>query len=712
MASCATMFAQLSLPIAHSNVQPFDPGSRASRVNIKSILVRFLRGTDSTSVDTAPQGRADQARDMHRRGDLEGAFRLYEDLLKEQPDNAEVCYRFGNLLKDQGVLNRAMDMYNRAIALKQKYSHALCNRAVVLGLLNQPADALHSYDLAIEADPSDSIAYCNRAMLLLGLGQKDSALSSFEAALKLDPANFNALFGRGAILQERKQWADSLATYQRAVAFNSTDAPAHYNLAVVATELKRWDYALENYELAIQLNPKFSSAYVKRAEILRELKQYPASLSSYNQAISLDPADANSFSNRGVLRQSMGDIKAALADYDQAIALNPASAEAWLNRGTALKELDDFTNALASFDRALELLPNYDAVYVNRGVTLQDLGLIREAVASYEAAIALKPGLPEAHYNLARAALTLGDYEAGWREYEWRWRAKGGSIFREKRDFTQPLWLGREAIAGKTILLYAEQGLGDCLQFARYCEMVAQLGAQVILEAPAPLVALLGTLPGVARVIAYGNPLPHVDFQCPLMSLPLALGITLETIPSSEGYLRSDADKVSVWRERLGVRIKPRVGLTWSGTQVPDTARMRHFFALSQLIPYLPDTFDYFCLQTDIVAADQQALENSKVVQFRGLLRDFADTAALCSCMDLVISVDTSVAHLACAIGKTTWVLLAYAADWRWLLDRDDSPWYRSARLFRQGSQNEWQDVFERVAEALQMYKVGTPAKH
>ena len=683
-----------------------------SRVHIKSKLLRLFRGADSALANVAHRDGVDQARDMHRRGEFEGAFRLFEGLLKAQPDSAEVCYRFGNLLKDQGALDRSLVMYDRAIALNPEYSHAYCNRAVVLGLLNRPTDALLSYDRAIEADPSDSIAYSNRAVLLLGLGQKDSALASFEAALKHDPANFNALFGRGAVLQERKQWADSLATYQRAIAINPIDVPAYYNMAVVASELKRWDYALENCELAIELNPRFFNAYTKRAEILRELNQYPASLSSYDQAISLNPADANSFSDRGVLRQSMGNFKAALADYEQAIVLNPASAEAWLNRGTALKELDDFRNALASYDRALELRPNYDAVYVNRGVALQDLGLIREAVASYQVAITLNPGLPEAHYNLARAALTLGDYDTGWREYEWRWRAKGGSIFREKRDFSEPLWLGSEAIAGKSILLYAEQGFGDSLQFARYGEMVAQLGARVILEAPAPLVALLGTLPGVARVIAYRDPLPHLDFQCPLMSLPLAFGTTLETIPSPDGYLKSDADKVSVWRQRLDGHVKPRVGLTWSGTQVPDTNRMRHFFALSHLIPRLPDTFDYFCLQTDITAADQQAMDNSKVVQFKGLLRDFSDTAALCACMDLVISVDTSVAHLACALGKTTWVLLAHVADWRWLLDRDDSPWYRSARLFRQKSQNEWQDVFERVAEELRIYRIDRLAKH
>jgi tetratricopeptide (TPR) repeat protein len=396
----------------------------------------------------------------------------------------------------------------------------------------------------------------------------------------------------------------------------------------------------------------------------------------------------------------MGDLAAALSDYERAIALEPINADAWFNRGTVLEELDDPSSAFSSYDRALELRPSFDAAYVNRGTALQDQGLIREAVASYRAAIALNPDLPEAHYNLALASLTLGDYETGWREYEWRWRAKGAPIFREKREFAEPLWLGRESIAGKTILLYAEQGLGDCLQFCRYVELVAKLGPRIVLEAPMPLVALFGSLPYVVRIVTYGEPLPYFDVQCPLMSLPLVFGTTLGTIPSPDAYLKGDAIKTLAWQKRLGPKIRPRVGLTWSGNQAPGTNRKRHF-ALSRLIPYLPDGFDYFCLQTDVVAADRKALQSSNISQFEESLRDFSDTAALCACMDLVISVDTSVAHLAGALGKRTWVLLARVADWRWLLDREDSPWYGSVRLFRQQSDGDWDELFERVVRQL-----------
>lgn len=667
---------------------------------MKSKFKALFSRAPRSIADPLLQKRRDQARDLHLVGDLEGAAHVYRSLLEADPDDAELAYRFGNVQKDQGLFDRALELYDRAVAVKPDYSQAYCNRAVVLGFLDRPADALDSYNRAINIDPTDSIAQCNRAMLLLGLGQKDAALAGFEAALEFDANIFTAQFGRGALLQERKLWQAALFAYDRAIAINPEDAATFYNRAVVAVELKRWDEALHDCARAVAFNPQFSSAYGKRAEILQELKQYPEALASYDQAIQLNPRDPATFNNRGVLRQLMRQFEAALSDYDQAIALNPTDPAAWFNRGTVLKELDVSQGALAAYDRSISLRPDYDAAYVNRGALLQEQGRVQDAAASYRKALAIKPDLAEAHYNLSHASLALGDYVQGWSEHEWRWHAKGGSIYREKRNFTQPLWLGQESIAGKTILLYAEQGLGDCLQFCRYVELVANLGARVVLEVPGSLVTLLAALPGTPQVVAFGDQLPPFDIQCPLMSLPLAFHTTLEVIPSSTGYLKSNPSKLATWQQRLGAKIRPRIGLAWSGNRAPGTNLKRHF-PLSRLIPYLPAAFEYFCLQPDTVVADQETLKNSKIVQFQGLFRDFSDTAALCECMDLVISVDTSVAHLACALGIRTWVLLAYSADWRWLLDREDSPWYSSARLFRQKFDGSWDELFERLAKDL-----------
>ena len=362
---------------------------------------------------------------------------------------------------------------------------------------------------------------------------------------------------------------------------------------------------------------------------------------------------------------------------------------------------DDLEGALDSYEHAVAVKPDFGDAYVNRGVTLQNMGRVDRSIESYRRAIRLNSKLPEAHYNLALASLTVGDYATGWDEHEWRWQAESGPIYREKRSFTQPLWVGRENIAGKTILLYGEQGLGDSLQFCRYAELVARLGARVILEVPSPLTTICATLPGVSQIIPYGGSLPYFEYQCPLMSLPLAFSTTLETIPSASGYLRADAKKVAAWRDRLGSATKPRIGLIWSGNLAAGTNRKRRF-ALSSLLRYLSGDFHYYCLQKEITAADQETLKLTPwIFQFQDLLQDFSDTAALCENMDLVISIDTSAAHMSCALGKKTWVLLAYAADWRWLLEREDSPWYHAARLFRQTSPGEWNGVFERVVAAL-----------
>lgn len=668
---------------------------------MKSKFIHLFKAAAKVPTAVPLREQIDRARALHLEKDHEEADHLYLSLLEAHPDNAEIHYRYGNLLKDQGTFDSALASYDRAIELKPDYAHAHCNRAVVLGLMSRPSDALESYQRAIELDPADSIARCNLAVLLIGFNRKDEALASFEAAISHDANNFSAHFGRGALLQERKTWVGSLAAYDRATAINPNDAPTHYNRGTVLNELKQWDEALRCCERAIALNPRFPQAYAKRGEILQELNQHSAALASFDRAIELNAGDATTFNNRGVLLQSMKRFKAALLNYDRAVALNPNHPEAWFNRGTVLKELDDLSGALASYDRAIAARPTYEAAYVNRGTALHDLGFFRDAVISYKHAITLKSDLPEAHYNLALASLAVGDYAEGWAQYEWRWRAKGGTIYREKRNFAEPLWLGGASISGKTILLYGEQGLGDSLQFSRYVELVAKLGARVILEVPAPLVKLFASLPGVERAIAYGDQLAHFDVQCPLMSLPLAFNTTLPTIPSNAGYLKSDPGKVAEWQLRLGAKTKPRIGLVWSGNQTAGTNRKRNI-ALSSFVPYLQHGVDYFCLQTEVVAADQEILAKTpKIHQFKGLLRDFTDTAALCACMDLVISVDTSVAHLAGALGKTTWVLLPFVPEWRWLTEREDSPWYGSVRLIRQKSAGDWHSVFERVAADL-----------
>ena len=331
---------------------------------------------------------------------------------------------------------------------------------------------------------------------------------------------------------------------------------------------------------------------------------------------------------------------------------------------------------------------------------LKELKQLDAALTSYDIAIELKRDYAEAYWNKSLALLLQGEFIKGFNEYEWRWKNENIKKIAGERSFTQPLWVGNESLANKTILLWSEQGLGDSIQFCRYAKLVKSLGAKVLLDVPKPLVALLDELEGVDLLIEKGKPLPNFDFQCPLMSLPLAFKTDLNSIPNPTDYLKNIAEKVEVWSKRVGEKSNPRIGLVWSGSTGHKNDHNRSL-TLTDVIKHLPPNFEYVSLQKEVREADKDVLSNSAIKHYGDQLVDFADTAALCDLMDIVISVDTSVAHLAGALGKTTWILLPYVPDWRWLLDRDDSPWYASAKLYRQGEDRQYAPVLERIANDL-----------
>ena len=300
--------------------------------------------------------------------------------------------------------------------------------------------------------------------------------------------------------------------------------------------------------------------------------------------------------------------------------------------------------------------------------------------------------------------LSKGDFERGWQAYENRWNINDYDILLGKRFFRVPLWLGKETIKGKTILLYGEQGLGDFIQFSRYAKLVADMGAKVILETPESLFELMKNLAGVSQLVMKGQELPPFDYQCPLLSLPLAMKTTLATIPTAGSYLRSNCEKVNRWQLRLGEKRKKRVGIAWSSTSGFKNDALRSL-KLDDFVKALPpEEFEYICLQKELKEQDREFFQGYKNIQFYGQeLNNLDDTAALIECIDLVVSTCTSIPHLSAALGKETWILLSYVPDWRWLLDREDSPWYPSVRLFRQQLIGDWNGVLERVREELSL---------
>jgi hypothetical protein len=417
------------------------------------------------------------------------------------------------------------------------------------------------------------------------------------------------------------------------------------------------------------------------------------------QIIAAKPDVFDAFHLLAFVQAKLGKKEAALKNYDRAIALQPANAEAFNNRGNALKQLNRFEEAIASYDRALTLKPAYADALNNRGNALQELKRFDEALASYDRALAIRPDFAEIHYNQALFRLLVGDFDRGWEEHEWRWQCDW--LRNSKRSFAEPIWLGKEDISGKTILIHAEQGFGDTIQFCRYVPSVVGRGARVILEVPKRLHELMSAATGASQVVSKGEPLPDFDVQSPLLSLPLAFGTRLETISSSVPYLRASPQNVINWNTRLGRNHRPRIGVAWSGSPTHKKDHNRSI-AIGALLSLFEIDATFVSLQKDVRRNDAAVLQNeTDLVNFGDDLKDFSDTAALIANLDLVISVDTSVAHLAGALAKPVWVLLPYLPDWRWLLDRDDSPWYPTARLFRQDETRSWEPVIARVHAAL-----------
>jgi tetratricopeptide (TPR) repeat protein len=641
-----------------------------------------------------------EATDAYRSKDFSRAIALCDRIIALEPGHAEAHYKRGNALKDLGQFAAALASYDEAIKRRPDFAHAWCNRGVMQQALGLYEAALTSYDQAITLDPTDALVHSNRGSLLQAISRSELALVSYDQALGLNPQLFQTWFNRGNVLRELQRPDAALASFREAVKLKPDSAEAHYNCGVLLERTQQPRAALASYNQAIAVHPGFYQAHYNLAGVLKELREREAALVEYGRAIAAKGDYAEAHANRGVVLQELGRREEALASYDRAISIRPDHAEAYFNRGTLLAELMQWEAALANYDHAIALKPGYAAAYCERARVLVQVRRLDEALLSYNEATAIQPEFAEAQYNKSLALLLRGDYENGWLQYEWRWKNADRLSMGEARIFGQPRWRGKEIIAGKRLFVYSEQGFGDTLQFCRFAKTVADMGATVILEVQAPLATLLGSLDGASRVIVEGSPLPEFDYQCPLLSLPLALNTTIDTIPAAP-YVRSDEAKVARWRTRMRKLGRPRIGLTWSGNPKQGHYNSRST-RLADWIKHLPLEFQYVSLQKEIRPADVEILAATPwISRFDAEWHDFSDAAALCECVDLVVSVCTSIAHLSGALGKPTWVLLPFIPDWRWLLDRDDSPWYPTVKLYRQQAIGDWNGVFERMGADL-----------
>ena len=598
----------------------------------------------------------------------------------------------------QGRLSEADAACQAVLEHTPAHFDALHLRGVIALQNKSYATAAGFLRSALAASEANATAHNNLGLAELQLGNTDAALASFERALALKADFAAALANRGNALRALGRKDEALLSHDAAIAARPDYADAWYGRGLVLREMALLPEARDSFIKAIALRPDYADAHNALGLTLEEDGQAEAALIQLDKAVALQPDLAEAWNNRGNALQSLRRAQDALASYDSSLTLDADNAQTWNNRGGALDALGRSDDALASYDHALVLDAKLAGAWSNRGTLLAGLGRRDDARASFERALVCNADSPDANWNLSLLDLQEGDFARGWARHEWRWKVPSLKLM--NRDFGRPAWLGGEPLAGKTILLHADQGFGDAIQFSRYAPLVAARGARVILEVRAPLARLLARLPGVSEVVKFRDPLPAFDFHCALASLPLAFGTDLASIPTPNGYLHADAAETARWRVVLGETQKPRVGLAWSGN--PQHANdKRRSIGLERLLTALPDGFDYVVLQKDLSAADRTRAAARGLAVFNTELEDFADTAALCSALDFVISVDTSIAHLAGALGKETWVLLPFNPDWRWMLGRTDSPWYARARLYRQNMPDDWANVLTEVRAAL-----------
>ncbi len=540
-----------------------------------------------------------------------------------------------------------------------------------------------------------------QAVAALRANKLQDADRLYRKILRAEPEHAEALHGLGIVQLQMGQHARALGFFERALRVTPDISQLWNNHATALNALKREEEALASLDRALALAPNDALLHYNRGNTLMSLKCHEEALAAFTRALELNPVMRPAWQNKAIIEQRLGFYEAALESSDRLIALAPDAPEARQSRGEALLSLFRHEDAIADLAAAAGALGLANS-HVNHAFALAVTGRTAEAQAAVERALAADPELVLAHWNKASICLSNGDLERGWLEYEWRWHRP--DMRDHFRVFRQPLWLGQEDLAGRRILLHAEQGFGDTIQFCRYVPLVRARGARVLFEAPRPLLELMRTLDGPDEWIEYGTGLPEFDLQCPLMSLPLAFSTRLETIPASVPYLAANPARVARWQALLGPSDKPRIGLAWSGAAgfAGDPLRSA---PLAELAPLIRDGFTFIGVQRDVRPADAEAAATLGVRLMGQHITDFADSAALSSLMDLVISVDSAPAHLAGALAQPVWVLLPYTAEWRWLKDREDSPWYPTARLFRQKQSRDWAGVAARVGDELEARK-------
>jgi tetratricopeptide (TPR) repeat protein len=635
------------------------------------------------------------------------ALACFDRAVVLQPDLATAYLGRGSALLQLGQLEQALANLGKAVRLAPTTAGAHHALGVALEQANRLADARHCFEQALALEPNHAEAHHNLGLVLAAQGRHADALSCIERAIALQPELAAAHSNRGGQLLALHRPIDALISFERALTLQPGTPLFHHNRGLALMILERPAEALASFNRVLDVVPGSAVSHVWRAKALIGLGRPAEALASLDSALALAPPEFETHLQRGVALASLERYEESVASFSQALALDPQSPEALNNRGAVLVRLFRPEQAMEDFGRAIGCRPTYAEAHINAGNTQKGLGRNIEALRSFDRALALKPDDPTATWSKAVLKLALGDFREGWSLYEARFRLPHiGPL----RSYDAPRWSGVEPLAGKTLFVHSEQGLGDTLQFCRYLGLLEEKGAKVIFEVQPQLIKLLRTFDSRVVIISRGDPLPRFDFHTPLLSLPLKLGTDEDSIPRGVPYLKADPSAVRVWKEKLAALPGFRVGLNWHGNPEAEkhSALQARSFPLSAAaaVAELPG-ISLVSLQKGAGAGQLAQVEfGGSIAQLTDPNRlgpdELADeTAAILKGLDLVITADTALAHLAGALGIPVWVVLQSVPDWRWFIGREDSPWYPTMRLFRQRSRGDWREVLDRVAAEL-----------
>ncbi|MEE2617250.1 MAG: tetratricopeptide repeat protein [Candidatus Poribacteria bacterium] len=614
-----------------------------------------------------------------------------------------------------GQLQRAEQIYQQVLQISPRNADALNLLGFLAYQVGRCEVAANLISKAIEVDSKQYIFFINLGLVRQEQGELDKSIEAYHKAIEINPNDSDVYNNLGNTLQEQGELDKSIETYHKAIEINPNDARIYYNLGAAQKKQGKLDNAIQTYQQAIEINPDDAEIYNSLGTTLQKQEKLDQAIQVYHRALEINSNYSEAFYNLGLALQEQGELDQAIQAYHRALDVNPNYSEAYNNLGIALKEQGNLDDAIQVYHRALEINPNYSEAYNNLGNALKEQGKLDDAVLAYRSALGINPDYSEAHNNLGLVLLLQGNFSSGWREYEWRLKCKELGFFLNKRDFPQVLWNGSD-LNGKTILVWAEQGIGDEIMLASMLPTLLEMNSNIIVECDKRLVPLFQrSFPFIQFVPREDSANPKlldttIDYQIPMGSLGQWLRADKDAfLPKQESYLQACPNRVGQLQEKYRSLAgdKLLVGISWKSTGIDKKRAQTKNAPLKHWTPILSQKDCYFVnLQYGNIREEIEAYTTATgypvyIDEEIDPLSDLDGFAAQVSVLDLIVSTSNTTVHMSGGLGKKVWVLLSSRPDWRWMLEEENTPWYQTVRLFRQEKSGDWEGVFQRISSAL-----------